>query len=73
VTEPKLTHGVLNIICSKFGILEKQFVFENGLILTHVVYKFNVVRAMSVSENNNTKYLIGFTFQNPRGDVYINH
>jgi len=23
VTEPKLTHGVLNIICSKFGILGK--------------------------------------------------
>lgn len=73
VTEPKLTHGVLNIICSKFGILGKQFLLENGLILTYVAYKFNVARAECVSENNNIKYLIGFTFQNPWRCVYINH
>jgi len=70
VTEPKLTHGVLNIICSKFGILGKQFLLENGLILTYVAYKFNVARAECVSENNNIKYLIGFTFQNPWRCVY---
>lgn len=67
------TRCALNIICSKFGILGKQFGFENGLILTYVTYKFSVARAECVSENNNIKYLIGFTFQNPWRCMYINH
>lgn len=71
--ELELTYGVLNIICSKFGILGKQFIFENGLILMYVAYKFIVGRVEYVSENNNIKYLIGFTFQNPWRCMYINH